>query len=228
MPQVFPPTLVKAQVVDIRRQSSSLPKDVVADANVLYVINYDFTALEAAGYRVPSRYQTRHYPAWWKRAVQAGVTLCAAACSLAEFAHIMERTELQNLWRTDPSQPVLDPDRPCDEFSPRCTKAARYFYHSQIRSIRESVETSLDSIRKNVHVLPRVGGDEEVLNRVIRAWVPSTADFGDADLVATAKRAGMPRIISDDADLVSFEGITVYTANQNAVDAARNGGRLLS
>ena len=90
---MIPSLLVKAEVVDIRNRKSNLPKRVVADANVLYVINYDFTGLAASGGRVPHSYQTRHYPAWWKRAAQAGVEFCTAASCLAEFAHIVERTE---------------------------------------------------------------------------------------------------------------------------------------
>jgi predicted nucleic acid-binding protein len=225
---MIPASLVKAQLVDIRVRSSTLPKSVVADANVLYFINYDFSLLVAAGGKVPPPYQTRHYPSWWKRAAQGGVTLCAASCSLAEFAHIVERTELENLWRTDPNRPELDTGRPGQDFSPKYTKTVRYYYHAQIKSLRESVETTLDSARKSIAILPRVGQDEEVLNRAIREWVLSAADFADADLVASAKGAGIRNIVSDDADLISFEGITVYTANQNAVESAQIAGKLLS
>ena len=49
--------------MDIRNRKSNLPKRIVADANVVYVINYDFTALAASGGRVPPSYQTRHYGA---------------------------------------------------------------------------------------------------------------------------------------------------------------------
>jgi predicted nucleic acid-binding protein len=206
---MIPSLLVKAEVVDIRNRKSNLPKRVVADANVLYVINYDFTGLAAAGGRVPPSYQTRHYPAWWKRAAQGGVELCTAASCLAEFAHIVERTELENLWRTDPNRPELDPNRPGQDFSPKYTKTIRNHYYGQIKPIREGVETTLASTRKNVNILPRVGQDEAALNRAIQLWVESAADFGDANLVATAKSAGIANILSDDADLISFEGIVV-------------------
>ena len=104
----------------------------------------------------------------------------------------------------------------------------RYHYHGQIKSIRECVQTALDSARKNVAILPRVGQDEVALNRAIRAWVESAADFGDAHLVATATGAGIANIVSDDAELISFEGLTSYTANKNAIDAAQSAGKLLS
>jgi len=58
-------------------------------------------------------------------------------------------------------------------------------------------------------------------------WVESTADFGDAHLVATAKGAGIANILSDDADLITFEGIAVYTANQTAIGAAQASGKLI-
>ena len=51
----------------------------------------------------------------------------AASC-LAEFAHIVERTELENLWRTDPNRPELDADRPGQDFSPKYTKTVRNHY----------------------------------------------------------------------------------------------------
>ena len=38
---MIPAPLVKAEVVDIRNRKSNLPKRVVADANVLYVINWN-------------------------------------------------------------------------------------------------------------------------------------------------------------------------------------------
>ena len=224
---MIPTLLVKAEVVDIRNSKSNLPRRVVADANVLYVINYDFTGLAAAGCRVPPSYQTRHYPAWWKRAAQGGVELCTAASCLAEFAHIVERTELENLWRTDPNRPELDPNRPGQDFSPKYTKTVRNHYHGQIKPIREGVETTLASTRKNVNILPRVGQDEAALNRAIQLWVESAADFGDAYLVATAKSAGIANILSDDADLISFEGIVVYTANQTAIGVAQASGKLI-
>lgn len=218
---------VKAEVVDIRDRSLPLPRSVVADANVLYIIHYDFTDLASAGGRPPTRHQNRHYPAWWKRAAADGVTLCTSGPSLFEFVHLIERTELEIVWRMDPSSPELDPDSPGQDFSAKYAKVVRYLYHEHLQTLREGVETTLQSLKKNVHVLPQVGQDEQAVSLAVREWVTSTADFGDAALVATAKRAGMPRIVSDDSDLVSFGGITLYTANQKALDAAGQAGKLI-
>jgi predicted nucleic acid-binding protein len=225
---MIPTGLVKASVVDIRPGNALSPKSGVVDANILYIIGYDFTSFMAAGVRLPPPYQTRFYPAWWKKAIKEGVTFCTTAGVLAEVAHIVERTELEILWRTDPNRPELDPALPGQDFTPKYIKTVRHYYFSQLQALRESVDTTLKSIRKLVNVMPQVGQDAQAFDQTLVQWVPSAADFGDAALVASAKRMGMTHIISDDADLISFDGITVYTANRKAIDAAVLAGKLVS
>ncbi|WP_020467545.1 hypothetical protein [Singulisphaera acidiphila] len=223
---MIPARMVKASVVDLRAGSAPLPKRGIVDANVLYIVGYDFTSSVTAGLRSPSPYQIRFYPIWWKKAVQGGVALCTTAGALAEVAHIIERTELEILWRTDPRRPELDPDMPGQDFTPKYIKTVRYHYYSQLQALRESVETTLQSIRKLVDVIPQVGQDASALDQTLVQWIPSAADFGDAAFVASAQRTGMRHVISDDADLISFEGITVYTANRSAINAAALAGKL--
>jgi predicted nucleic acid-binding protein len=220
-------TSVKARVVDIRPASTTLPASIVADANIIYFIHYDSAALVSAGGKPPAPYQLNHYPRWWGRAVSKGVVLCTATNCLAEFAHIVERTELEILWRTDPTSPELDPANPGQDYSTKYAKAVRYLYASQLKMIRSDVETTLLSVRKTVELLPQVGGDRNLFTSAVKEWLPSASDFSDAILVAAAKLAGIPRIVSDDADLISFEGITVYTANRNAIESASAAGKLV-
>jgi len=225
---MIPPSSVKANVVDIRPAGTTLPKSVASDANILYFLHYDSSFLSSAGGRPPAHYQTSVYPRWWGRADAGGVLLSTATSCLAEFAHVVERAELEILWRTDPAQPELDPLNPGQAYSSKYAKAVRYLYLSQLEAIRLGVETRLQSVRKSVELLPQIGKDADEFAAAVKEWLPSSSDFSDAILVATAKRAGIPRIISDDADLISFAGITVYTANRNAIDAASAAGMLVS
>jgi len=62
----------------------------------------------------------------------------------------------------------------------------------------------------------------------------SVNKFGSVELdgydLFMAERAvdyGVPNIITDDADYCTFPGITVFTANETAIRAAANSGRLL-
>jgi predicted nucleic acid-binding protein len=214
--------MVKASVVDIRPPNFPLPSTMAVDANVLYVIGYDFSSLRIAGGGLPSLYQTRDYPAWWKHAAKGKVSFCTTAWILAEVAHVVERAELEIAWRTDAHPLELDPDRPGQDFTPKYVKKLRYHYSDRLQGIRESVvEITLRSIRKQLDYMPRREQEEPEFQRTLDAWRLSAADVTDASLVVRAKQAGVTSILSDDADLISFEGITLYTANRKAIDAAK-------
>jgi hypothetical protein len=47
-------------------------------------------------------------------------------------------------------------------------------------------------------------------------------------MVANAKRAATPFVLSDDKDIATFAGITLYTANRGAINAARDAGKLVN
>ena len=83
-------------------------------------------------------------------------------------------------------------------------------------------------MRKSVELLPQLDKEADSFTASVNLWLPSTCDFNDAILVARANRAGIPRIISDDADLASFDGITLYTANRSVIEAARMAGKLVT
>ena len=135
------PSLVKANVVDLRTPGMSLPKSVVTDTKILYLVYYDPAALVLAGGKPPAPYQLSAYPRWWKRAVFQKVTLCTATVCLAELAQVVERTELEIIWRTDPARPELDPRQPGQDYSLRYAKTVRYLYASRLAVLRADVET---------------------------------------------------------------------------------------
>jgi len=139
----------------------------------------------------------------------------------------MERVELHCYWVTDPNQPELDDDNPGQPFSPKYVKKLRYHYSDRLSAIRANVETYLQSARRNVELLPAVSTNVDAFSATVQTWRSSTADIGDAALVAEAKRAGAPHIISDDADFVSFEGIHLYSANPAVVAAASQSNKLI-
>ncbi len=217
---------VKAQVIDIRSTTETFPRTVVADANVLYFVYYDFTSLSDAGVGMPSSNQQQSYSKWWAQALNRHVTLCSTATTFAEFVQLVERVELQCYWVTDPNHPELDPNNPGQPFSPKYVKKLRYHYSDRLSAIRTNVETYLQSARRNVELLPAASGNVDAFSATVQTWRSSTADIGDAALVAEAKRAGAPHIISDDADFVSFEGIHLYSANPAVVAAASQSNKL--
>ena len=221
------PALVQAQVVDIRKPASATPADLVTDANILYWVFYpNFASLAYAGGRQPFAYQAAEYPRYWQRAAKAGTQFHVAVATLGEFAKAAEYAELEAIWLTDSPKPQPDPSNPVTQFDARLCKFARYHYSGQLGMVRRAVETMIASIRKSVELLPQFATPEDLQNHSIGEWLPSCGDFPDSVMIASAKQQSKPYILSDDTDIATFPGITVYTANQRTVAAASAAGKL--
>jgi hypothetical protein len=228
MAVVIPSDLIKASVVDISKFTGTVPKCIYVDTNILYFLGYpDFASLAMSGGRAPIQYQTQLYPRWWSFAEKRNVQFCTIASILDELAHLIERTELDICWRTDPLRPELDPSCPGQDFSPKYVKKVRYHYSMQLGPIRRKVETILTSIKKRMNVLPFSGKGIQSHENALTCWLDSASDFADASLVAAAKLMASPHILSDDADLSTFAHITLYTANRSAIAGAATVGKLI-
>ena len=219
---------VRAQVIDIRGINSTIPRSIVVDTNILYFVYYDPAFLSDSGGQAPRRYQLAEYPSWWRRALSGQVLLSTSIGCLSEFCQLVERTELEIRWRNVPEDPESARRDPDEGFTSKVAKDVRYLCIADLPSIRDGVATLLQAILKNVEVLPQPPKqtDREILASTFRVWERSGCDFTDAALVNLARGAGIPRILTDDADLITFEGITVYTANSSAIDAAKQSGKL--
>jgi hypothetical protein len=145
---------------------------------------------------------------------------------LGEFAKLAEYAELEMMWGTDPSPPQPDPANPVTHFDALVCKFARYHYAAHLNTIRRSVGSMIATLRVLVGLLGQFPTAEDEQTEAVNEWQASHGDFPDAVLVATARRQGLTHIVSDDMDLATFAGITLHTANQKTIDAARLAGKL--
>jgi predicted nucleic acid-binding protein len=216
------PAHVRARVVDITRRGASIPAAIVLDANVLYFICYSrFTPLRLAGGRMPHSYQTREYQRWRVLARRHGCHLFTSPVAMGEFIRRAEYAEWEAFWLNHPATP------PGSHFDPRQCKKVRYDHATHLRTVRGQAVTDLPFIRGIVTLLSAFPSASDALDQASAEWQGSAGDFTDALLVANAKHAGIPHLLSDDVDLLTFDGITVYTANRTAVQAASAAGKLL-
>jgi hypothetical protein len=75
-------------------------------------------------------------------------------------------------------------------------------------------------------MVPIEAWDEEHQQSAIE-WCSSAGDFRDAVTVAQSKHMlGAPHVLSDDIDLATFGGITLYTANDRIINNASPCGTL--
>ncbi|MGL4553401.1 MAG: hypothetical protein ACRC33_19720 [Gemmataceae bacterium] len=226
---MIPAPLVRADVIDVRDGSKPVPASYAIDANVLYFLFYpNFQALFQAGGGVPHASQLSAYQGWHFRAEAEGAIALAATITLGEYARLDEYAEWEAFWLYHPNRVQIDPLRPETRFSPRLCKACRYAYPSDLSRIRRLTDAQLGRVLSVVQLLPALPDAATTLRHSRAEWGSSAGDFPDAELVATARNSGIGAILSDDVDLITFAGVTVYTANQRAIDSARAAGKLLS
>ena len=214
------PAQVKSQVIDIRKLAAPIPRCAAVDANVLYFCQYpNFGQLQIAGGNTPKAYQLTVYPKWWANALKGKCNLATSIATLGEFLQLVEHAELETFWRTDPSRVGVD-------FS---KKVARYGYAAHLATIRQSALTAVASIEKSVALFPKLAvPPSDDFSAINQEWVGSYGDYPDAVLIAQARAGGIKAVVTDDIDFLTFDGLIVHTANNNAVQVAQAAGQLMN
>ena len=206
--------LVQAQVCDLTAQGQwTMPNRLAVDANVLAFVFY---AGPAPGYMGTRHEKMAAVYAPFLQPFVLAKTLYTDPFNLAELAGVAERYELERRFLLVDTKLNFN------------VKRARYKFADELPQIRGKAQTVSASAGKNLTLLPRhQAGTTPEMNENVAEWLQCTADFGDAVLVAAAKRQGIRDICSDDGDLITCPGITVYTANRDAIGTARQAGKLL-
>ena len=213
---------VRARVVNISSPTATVPERLVLDTNVLHWVFYDnLEALEAAhdGGRILSAHQ-RTYKPWLKPALpDQRVKLFTSLVSIMELVNTTEVAELQLRWMSDPQRRNVGWDER------RGKKQARRELFDELADMRHAALTYVKATRKVVEVLP-MSDVSASFRRGCEVWRSSSTDLGDAMLVAAAQQLNLTALLTDDADLATVEGLTVYTANPQLIQTARQAGRL--
>ena len=206
---------------------AALPSEPVVDANVLYWIFYlNFESLSPAkGQEAKPRYSLI-YSRFWQRAANSGAKFYFSGATLGEFSKLAEHAELEAIWLRDRHRPRLDAEPTAIGFNPRLCKMRRYRYADQLRRIRGKVEAMIADLRKSVALLPDLQMGELLVKAASTAWATSNADFPDAVMVTAAILQRRDSFLTHDADLATFPGIKVFTANNSLIEAAKTAGKL--
>lgn len=223
------PHQIKSQVVDITKVNSSFPRDLVVDANVLYWVFFpSFNQLQRAGGNTPKPNQLNDYQKFWAKASTNKTAFVSNPVVLGEFAKLAEHAVIETKWLQDPAKPKPPFAEAGAQFNPGICKFARYHYGQtgDLPDIRNDVKIALDSVRKNVGLLPRFSTSADEHDKAVGEWGQSCSDYFDSLLVASAKMQRKTNLLSDDMDIATFDGVTLYTANRRLIELARRGGKL--
>ncbi len=193
---------IQAEVVDIR---SDLPKkdDIfLVDTNVWYWLTYTKASTSSRWYQVTD------YPSYLAKACAAQALLLYCGLSLAELAHIIEKTEREIFSAT------LNP------------KEYRHNYPVERANVVAEVQAAWSQVI-SIAVSTDITVDESTTNASLVRFQTQPLDGYDLLILEAMDRGGTVKIITDDGDYVTVPGIQIFTANQNAIAAANNQSKLL-
>ncbi|MGK7882669.1 MAG: hypothetical protein AB4060_21600 [Crocosphaera sp.] len=201
---------VNSSVVDIRSDTPSSSDIFLVDTNVWYWMTYLRASL---GNQPPKSYQTNKYPSYISQALSQSSRLTYSGLSLAELAHLIEKTE-REIFNQSLSSSVS-------------TKKYRHNYPSERANVFTQVQTVWSQV-KAIAVPVELTIDESITDAALNRFGTDLLDGYDLFILETMKKEKINNIITDDGDFSTVSGITVFTANKNVINTAQRQGKLIA
>lgn len=226
---------VRANIVDIREDINS-PRsndNFLVDSNVWIWFSYHRIHNSQYG---PHWYQKEYYPSYIEQAIEQDASLFHCELSLSELANRIENTELE-LFCNEHS--IIDDSKIHEKQKLRqfvanignqWRKKLKFFRHNcplmrsevvkEIRNSWSQVQLASGSLQTQLCEPFANNALGELQNRCVDAY--------DLLLIQGAIDKDVRKVITDDKDFVTVEGIVVYTANRTIIDLANSQGKLVS
>lgn len=196
--------LIRADVIDINSDVPGRGDKLLVDSNVWYWMTYSQASYGMDSWRLPL---ISIYPGYVNNALAAGAKLFYCGLSLAELAHLIEKTEHQIFNVT------LKP------------KEFRHNYPQARAKVVAEVQAAwgqVISIAKSLSFKLNQKTSDSALLRFPQAPV----DGYDLFLLEAMSQQNKLSILTDDGDFATIAGIQVFTANRNVIAAAGSQGKL--
>lgn len=201
---------IRADVIDIANDVPLNSDAFLIDTNVLYWMTYSRAALSATK---PMAYQTTDYPNYTHTALVAGAKVYHSGLSLAELAHIIERTE-REIFEAGQSQPI----RP---------KIFRHNHPTERANVCKEIKAATLQVMGWADPLP-VEIDEALSSAALERLSSDLVDGYDGFILESMKSKDILQIVTDDGDFATVAGIQLFTANKNVIQAAKDQGKLIT
>lgn len=183
---------------------STPPSAVAIDTSVLYYIYYP----------VDTGHKATIYSRWFANAKRRATTLVTHPAMVIELAGVIERQELiaqRILTMTD--EPLAAHD----------FKMARISGAPSMPALRKRVHAYAGRVPRDIRLVKKDPAGKDCDDGLAR-WADSLADVNDALLAA----CGIPDVVTDDVDFLTFPNLRVHTFNADALESAREAGVLQS
>lgn len=194
--------VVKADVVDLRNYTPLAGEVFLVDTNVWLWMTYSRTG-------IGDHRQTRDYPAFLNRARKAGARLLRCGISLAELAHVIERTE-----------------REISGFTDNQHKEFRHNHPDQRCRVAEEVQTAWQQVKAMSEPID-ITVDDATTDAALTRFRSQPVDGYDLFLLEAMSRGSIQQVVTDDGDYCTVPGIRIFTSNKTVLDAAAFHGKLV-
>ncbi|MEH2252619.1 hypothetical protein [Nostoc sp.] len=198
---------IQADVINIKTDTSQQGDIFFVDTNVWFWYAYT-NAVSSARY-----YQLNNYPNYLNQALSNGATLTYSGLTLAELAHIIEKTEYEIYIQSHNWLPI---------------KEYRHNYPIERANIVAEVQFTWRRV-KAIAVSIDLTVDDATTDAAINRFQTQAVDGYDLLLLEAISRAGAGQIkvITDDIDYSVVPGIQVFTSNNYVIEKAASQNKLV-
>ena len=200
---------VRAEVIDIRTDNPQPTDAFLVDTNIWFWVTYT----RASSAPTPPRSsQLASYPGYVGKCLAAKSRLYRCGLSLAELAHLIEKTEREIFEASSGAQVG--------------TKEFRLNQTTERASVVAEVQSAWGQVKTLASTLD-VTVDDPTTDAALTRFQSQLLDGYDLFILEALSRAGFAQVLTDDGDFCSVPGIHVFTANSNVITAATNQGKLV-
>lgn len=201
---------IQANVIDIRQNNPKADDVFFVDTNIWYWFAYTRASL---GDHPPKHYQINEYPSFIKKALSAKSKLYNCGLSLAELAHLIERTELEIFSKAS-------------GFDKNKKKEFRHNYPSERANVVAEIQAAWGLVETMTQTID-IQINEHTTNAALSRISTQILDGYDLFILESIMKAGIVKIITDDGDFSTVPNILVFTSNVNVIQTAKVQGKLL-
>lgn len=201
---------IQADVIDIR-QDTPKPDDVfLVDTNVWYWLTYTRVSL---GDQPPKSYKTNIYTSYIGKTLSAKSQLHRCGLSLAELAHLIERTELEIFSKAS-------------GFDKNKKKEFRHNHPTERTHVVAEIQAAWGLVETMAHTID-IQITKHTTDTILSRLGTQLLDGYDLFILESIIKANIVKVITDDGDFSTVPDIKVFTSNPNVIQLAKTQGKLV-
>ena len=199
--------IIQANIIDITTDTPRQSDIFFVDTNIWFWQTYTNAAFTA------KRYQITDYPNYINKTRQNGATLTYSGLTLAELAHIIEKTEYDIYVKSNGDLRI---------------KEYRHNYPIERANVVSKVKSAWSQV-KALAISINLTVDDATTDAAINRFTTQAVDGYDLLMLEAISKAGAGtvKIITDDMDYSVVPGIQVFTSNKYVIQDAAMQNKLV-